>query len=96
MSIQWLFSDTRHCLKLDPKHVVNRSRLTQNMLHEPSGADPENFERGGPEAIIYNILERGAQNPLKWLLNAHFSRFLVKSCAYIPPKGGLGLPGPLP
>ena len=41
------------------------------------GADLGFFERGGPEAIIYKILERGAQSPLKWLLNVHFSRFLI-------------------
>ena len=30
-----------------------------------SGADPEIFERGGPEAIIYKILERGGPKSLK-------------------------------
>ena len=27
--------------------------------YECIGADPEIFERGGPEAIIYKVLERG-------------------------------------
>ena len=29
------------------------------------GADPGIFERGGPEAIIYKILERGGPKSLK-------------------------------
>ena len=41
------------------------------------GADPEIFERGSPAAAIYKILESGAKNPSKWLLNAHFSCFLI-------------------
>ena len=31
---------------------------------EYSGADPGIFERGGPEAIIYKILERGGPKSL--------------------------------
>ena len=41
------------------------------------GADPEIFDRGSPAAAIYKILESGAKNPSKWLLNAHFSCFLI-------------------
>ena len=57
---------------------------------EISGADPEIFERGGPEAIEF--WKEGAQNPLKWLLNAHFSRFLVNLLQIFHKNGG---PGPL-
>ena len=42
-----------------------------------SGADPEIFEKGSPEAIIYRILERRDPKFLKMLLNAHFSHFLI-------------------
>ena len=61
---------------------------------EISGADPEIFEREGPEAIEF--WKEGAQNPLKWLLNTHFSRFLVNLLQIFHKKGGPRPPGPLP
>ena len=62
-------------------------------LRPRSGADLEIFKRGGPEAIIFKIQKEGAQNLLKWLLNAHFSRFLINLLQIFHQKGG---PGPLP
>ena len=60
-----------------------------------AGVDPETFERGGPEAIIYKILERGAPKSLKMAFECLFQLFSYKSFANIPPKGR-GDPGPLP
>ena len=57
-----------------------------------SGADPGIFERGGPEAIIYKILERGGPKPLKWLLNAHFSHFLINLLQIFHKKGAWAPP----
>ena len=37
-----------------------------------SGADPEIFERGGPEAIIYKILERVGPKLLKMAFECLF------------------------
>ena len=51
-----------------------------------AGADPEIFERGGPEAIMYKILERGGPKSLKMAFECSFQSF---SYIYIPP-------GPLP
>ena len=39
---------------------------------ELSGADPGIFERGGPEAIIYKILERGGPKSLKMAFECSF------------------------
>ena len=57
-----------------------------------SGADPEIFERGGPEAIIHKILERGGPNSLKMAFECSFQSFSYKSFANIPPKGGARAP----
>ena len=61
-----------------------------------AGADPEIFERGGPEAIIYKILERGGPKSVKMAFEGLFQSFSYKFFANIPPKGGAGAPGPLP
>ena len=61
-----------------------------------AGADPEVFERGGPEAIIYKNLERGGPKSFKMAFECSFLSFSYKSFANIPPKGGPGPPGPLP
>ena len=61
-----------------------------------SGADPEIFERGGPEAIVYKILERGGPKSLKMAFECSFQSFSYKSFANIPPKGGPGPLGSLP
>ena len=58
------------------------------------GADPGIFERGGPEAIIYKILERGGPKSLKMAFECSFQSFSYKSFANIPQKGGGGA-GPL-
>ena len=58
------------------------------------GADPEIFEKGGPEAIIYKILERGGPKSLKVAFECSFQLFSYKSFANIPPNergGGRGL-----
>ena len=60
-----------------------------------TGADPEIFERGGPEAIIYKILERGGPKSFKMAFECLFQSFSYKSFANVPPKGGGGL-GPSP
>ena len=62
------------------------------------GADPGIFERGGPEAIIYKILERGGPKSIKMAFECSFQSFSYKSFANIPQKGGGGgwHPGPLP
>ena len=57
------------------------------------GADLGIFERGGPEAIIYKILERGGPKSLKMAFECSFQSFSYKSFANIPQKGGG--PGPL-
>ena len=65
-----------------------------------SGADPGIFERGGPEAIIYKILERGGPKSLKMAFECSFQSLSYKSFANISQKGGGGggtrPPGPLP
>ena len=43
-----------------------------------TGADPEMFERGGPEAIIHKILERGGPNSLKMAFECSFQSFSYK------------------
>ena len=58
-----------------------------------AGADPGIFERGGPEAIIYKILERGGPKSLKMAFECSFQSLSYKSFANIPQKGP---PGPLP
>ena len=60
-----------------------------------TGTVPESFERGGPEAIIWKILERGAPKSLKMAFECPFQLFSYKSFANIPPKGG-GALGPSP
>ena len=57
-----------------------------------SGADPEIFERGGPEDIICKILERGGPKSLKMAFECSFQSFSYKSFANIPPKGGARAP----
>ena len=52
------------------------------------GADPGIFERGGPEAIIYKILERGGPKSLKMAFECLFQSLSYKSFANIPQKGG--------
>ena len=61
-----------------------------------TGADPEIFERGGPEAIIYKILERGGPKSFKMAFEWLFQSFSYKSFANVPPKGGGGGLGPSP
>ena len=53
-----------------------------------AGADPGIFERGGPEAIIYKILERGGPKSLKMAFECSFQSLSYKSFANIPQKGG--------
>ena len=61
------------------------------------GADPEIFERGDPEAIIYKILERGGPKSVKMVFECLFQSFSYKCFANIPPKGGgPGPQGPSP
>ena len=64
--------------------------LTNVHLHaiSHSGADPEIFERGGPEAIIYQILERGGPKSVKMAFECLFQSSSYKSFANIPPNGG--------
>ena len=57
-----------------------------------AGADPEIFERGGPEAIIYKILERGGPKSHKMAFECLFQSFSYKSFANVPPKGGARAP----
>ena len=56
------------------------------------GADPEIFERGGPEAIIYKILERGGPKSVKMAFECLFQSFSYKFFANTPPKGGAQAP----
>ena len=37
-----------------------------------TGVDPETFERGSPEAIIYKIIERGGPKSLKMAFECLF------------------------
>ena len=62
----------------------------------PSGADPGIFERGGPEAIIYKVLERGGPKSLKMAFECSFQSLSYKSFANIPQKGSPGPLGPSP
>ena len=57
-----------------------------------TGADPEIFEKGGPEAIIYKILERGGPKSLKMAFECLFQSFSYKCFANISPKGGAQAP----
>ena len=57
-----------------------------------AGADPGIFERGGPEAIIYKILERGGPKSLKMAFECSFQSLSYKSFANIPQKGGAQAP----
>ena len=57
-----------------------------------SGADPGIFERGGPEAIIYKILERGGPKSLKMAFECLFQSLSYKSFANTPQKGGAQAP----
>ena len=57
-----------------------------------TGADPGIFERGGPEAIIYKILERGGPKSLKMAFECSFQSLSYKSFANIPQKGGAQAP----
>ena len=68
------------------------------VLRRYAEADPGIFERGGPEAIIYKILERGGPKSLKMAFECSFQSLSYKSFANIPQKGGGGPrpPGPLP
>ena len=69
--------------------------LTDTLIERlNAGADPEIFERGGPEAIIYKILERGGPKSVKMAFECLFQSFSYKLFANIPPKGGGGA-GPL-
>ena len=52
------------------------------------GGDPEVFERGGPEVIIYKVLERGGPKSLKMAFECSFQSFSYKSSANSPPKWG--------
>ena len=66
-------------------------RITKRATRE-TGADPEIFERGGPEAIIYKILERGGPKSHKMAFECLFQSFSYKSFANVPPKGGARAP----
>ena len=50
--------------------VILQPALTR--LVAITGADSEMFERGGPEAIIYKILERGGPKSLKMAFECLF------------------------
>ena len=50
---------------------MNTTRLPRPYYSNP-GADPEMFEREGPEAIIYKILERGGPKSLKMAFECLF------------------------
>ena len=52
-----------------------------------AGADPESFERGGLEAIIYKILERGGPKSVKMAFECLFQSFSYKYCTK---RGGGG------
>ena len=69
---------------LTRKTVAREARIT--------GADQGIFERGGPEAIIYKILERGGPKSLKMAFECSFQSFSYKSFANIPQKGGAQAP----
>ena len=59
------------------------------LIRNISGVDPEIFERGGPEAIIYKILERRAPESVKMAFECLFQLF-YNFFVNIPPKGGGG------
>ena len=65
-----------------------RDNYMQTSIYLYPGADPEIFEREGPEAIIYKILERVGPKSLKLAFECLFQSFSYKSFANIPPKGG--------
>ena len=65
-----------------------RDNYMQTSIYLYPGADPEIFERGGPEAIIYKILERVGPKSLKLAFECLFQSFSYKFFANIPPKGG--------
>ena len=81
--------------------IYTRIRRRSTVLPSTSlsGADPEIFERGGPEVIIYKVLERGGPKSLRMAFECSFQSLSYKSFANIPQKGGGGggrPPGPLP
>ena len=85
-----------HCLLR-----LNSSRRKQGALAQVrfplgsvllTGADPGIFERGGPEAIIYKILERGGPKSLKMAFECSFQSLSYKSFANITQKGGAQAP----
>ena len=75
-----------------PCSLVGRASAWCLEGHGFTGADPEVFERGSPEAIIYKNLERGGPKSLKMAFECSFLSFSYKSFANIPPKGGARAP----
>ena len=74
--------------------IRNYNTRSASDLCPHTGVDPGIFERGGPEAIIYKILERGGPKSLKMAFECSFQSFSNKSFANIPQKGGGGGLGP--
>ena len=75
-------------------NTIDHSLLLNRL--QCKGADPEIFERGGSEAIIDKILERGDPKSLKMAFECSFQSFPYKVFANIPPKGRVRPPGPHP
>ena len=76
---------------------VIKTRKEKTRIHNlpyrlSTGVDPGIFERGGPEAIIYKILERGGPKSLKMAFECSFQSLSYKSFANIPQKGGAQAP----
>ena len=78
------------------RHDCDVTALYVNQALQSAGADPHIFERGGPEAIIYKILEREGPKFLKMAFECSFQSFSNKSFASIPPRWGMGGGGMAP
>ena len=63
-------------------YIFSRSNIeaTAVVSRRQAGADPGIFERGGPEAIIYKILERGGPKSLKMAFECSFQSCCHSSC----------------
>ena len=81
-----------------PASESTYQELPLNALFMPlSGADSEIFERGGPEAIIYKILEKGGPKYVKMAFEYLFQLFSYNFfCKYSTKRGGPGPLGPSP
>ena len=79
-------------IEVDKKNDDEDEEKGKNGFNDEAGADPGIFERGGPEAIIYKILERGGPKSLKMAFECSFQSLSYKSFANIPQKGGAQAP----